>query len=1046
MADSEQPNLRVFNIAAGQDFLAALARGLADEATRQRLFGACALEDVQILLPTRRAARQMAAAFLALAEQQGRQAVLLPKIETLGDLDETDEPIGDATVQADLPPAIEPMARHFHLLPLVSKWAELTGFGAAETGGGLNPVKLSALAYDLENFLDQAQNEQIDLSLLPDLAPDDLAENWQQTLGLLNVVSDYWPTHLAETGQMDPTARRNALLAEKRKKWAATPPAHPVIAAGSTGSIRATADLLKLIAALPRGAVVLPGLDMQADADIWQAIEKDVSHPQNMLARLIAHIGVPRRAIAAWPGSAAASPRADLFNLALVPAVATAQWQKRQTDFSPALTACHLIEAADIRAEAGAIALVMRETLETPNKTAALVTRDRNLARRVAAELRRWQIDIDDSAGRPLSHFPAARLLRLALACPADGFEPVGLLALLKHPFAHLGQPRGAHLSLVRALETALLRGPQPPAGLDGLRAHLRAAPAFTRPRTADAAPMVASMEASMAALIDRLAAAYAPLIALPEAASLSARLQALMHCVGHLTAEESPHDEPAAQQAAAQTLLDDSEEGRALAALMGLLSAHSEAAPAMAMADFPALMDMWLARQTVRRPLNRAPRLAILGPLEARLMQADVMILGGLNETVWPPMPETGPWLSRPMRAALGMSQPERQIGQAAHDFVQAAAAPELYLTRAEKIDGAPSMAARWLRRLQTLCGGLPSEKAQKLLHYWQALDAVADPQPTAKPQPTPPLAARPDALSVTQIETLLYNPYEIYARKILGLRPLPPVSMPTHAGHRGTFLHQLLETHIADGAHRHADAAARFLATADKIRRGMPGGAEALRFWRARLQALADWLAAQEQERAETVAASHVEWRGRMQLEAGGRPFTVTAKADRIDRLHSGRFELIDYKTGALPSQKSVRDHLAPQLTLEAAILRHGAFAAGNGGDRLADDTHGLSGETQNPSGETQSLSGETQSIAYWHLTGRDPAGEVRQWPVDAEMIDGAVDMVARLIAAYRQENQPYHVHIRTRAAGEKPVLAERPFDHLARLPEWQNSGGDA
>ena len=199
MADSEKPHARVFNIAAGQDFLAGLARGLADDGIRHELFGACALEDVQILLPTRRAARQLASAFLTLAAKQGRHAVLLPKIETLGDLDEAAE-FDDA--HETLPPAIEPMARHFHLLPLVSKWAELTGFGgnAGSDGSALNPVKLSALAYDLESFLDQAQNEQIDLSRLPELAPDDLAENWQQTLGLLKVVSEYWPDHLAETG------------------------------------------------------------------------------------------------------------------------------------------------------------------------------------------------------------------------------------------------------------------------------------------------------------------------------------------------------------------------------------------------------------------------------------------------------------------------------------------------------------------------------------------------------------------------------------------------------------------------------------------------------------------------------------------------------------------------------------------------------------------------------------------------------------------------------------------------------------------------------
>ena len=783
-----------------------------------------------------------------------------------------------------------------------------------------------------------------------------------------------------------------------------------MIAAGSTGSIRATADLLALVAGLPRGAVVLPGLDGAPDPDMWAAIEKDVAHPQNMLARLIEHIGVPRHKIQAWPDSAPTGPRAELFNLALLPAAQTVTWQRVEMDFAAALKNCHWIEAADIRAEAGAIALIMREVLETPDKTAALVTRDRNLARRVAAELRRWQIEIDDSAGRPLGNFPSARLLRLALAAAAERFEPVGLLVLLKHPLVRLGRVRGAHLSTLRLLETAILRGPQPQGGLQGLSAHIAAA------------DLAAHEKAEMTGLVTRLTAAFAPLISLPAEAGLAERLKGLMICAGHLTAETPPADAPAAHDFAAQHLLTDTEEGRALAGLLDLLGAHSAAAPPISASDFPALMDMWLARQSVRRQLNRAPRLAILGPLEARLMQADVMILGGLNETVWPPMPETGPWLSRPMRAALGMSQPERQIGQAAHDFVQAAAAPELYVTRALKIDGAPSMAARWLRRLETLSGGLPRDRGRALIHYWQGLDAVERPEPAAKPKPIPPLSARPSALSVTQIETLLHNPYEIYARKILNLRPLQPVAMPAHAGHRGTFLHGLLESHIASGAHLRADAAARFLQTAENMQKTSPGGAAMLRFWHARLEALAAWLAEHEAARAAHVSASHVELRGAMQIDVAGEPFTVTAKADRIDRLADNTFSIIDYKTGALPSQKAVKNHLAPQLTLEAAILRDGHFSDGD-----------------------ERLSGAVTDLSYWHLTGRDPAANLRDVPVTDELVSGAVDMVARLIAAYREQNQPYPVHIRPRQSGETPPLTDRPFDHLARLPEWQTGGAE-
>ncbi len=1028
MADSEKAYPNLYNIAAGQDFLTALARGLYDEATRTDLFGPCDLGDIRLLLPTRRAARQLANAFIDIAEAQGRDAVLLPRIETLGDLDDELDMLSDAQAsfniaafeEAALPPAIEPLARHFHLLPLVAKWAELGGLGGDEAA--LNPVKLSALAYDLESFLDQAQNEQVDLSKLPDLVPEELAENWQQTLTLLEVVTTYWPQHLEESGFMDPTARRNALLAAKRARWAATPPSHPVIAAGSTGSIRATADLLKLIAHMPRGAVVLPGLDGEASDALWAAIEQDVAHPQNMLARLLAHIGAERKHIAAWPGSAATGRRAQMFNTALVPAAETAHWNalKGRADSEAALADCHYIEAPDMRAEAGAIALIMREVLETADKTAALVTRDRNLARRVAGELRRWGIEIDDSAGRPLGNLPAPRFLRLALACHIEAFEPVALLALLKHPLAHLGRSRAAHLAVTRQLENALLRGPKPPPGLTALRDMLAADMRLPEDEKAE-----------LTALLARLDVAFAALSDLPEEASLAARLNALSVSAGYMLADETSGDifnavsDERALAVAQRILFSDADEaGRALAALFDRLSGESDAAPVMAMADFPPLMDMWMARQSVRQQLNRAPRLAILGPLEARLMQNDVMILGGLNETVWPPMPDTGPWLSRPMRAALGMSQPERQIGQAAHDFVQAAAAPELYLTRAQKIDGAPAIAARWIRRLETLCGALPREKGAHYLDWWARLDRAEVIQPAEKPTPTPPVAARPDSLSVTQIETLLHNPYEIYAQKILKLRPLPPVAMPPHAGHRGTFLHQVLEHHIAASAHLGDTPAAAFLATANRLRDSLPGGAVLMQFWQARLEAVADWLETHEQARAEQISESHVELRGEMQLSINGEAFRVTAKADRIDGLKNGRFSLIDYKTGAVPSRKAVKQFLAPQLSLEAAILQHGQFQP------IIDNAAPLHGQADN--------------LSYWQLTGREPAATVLDIEPDAALIDGAIDMVTRLIAAYGEESQAYHVHIRPRPGSQNRPLTERAFDHLARLPEWQSSGG--
>jgi ATP-dependent helicase/nuclease subunit B len=1005
MADSPAP--QIYNIAAGQAFLPCLAATLLDEAAREALFGTAALTDFEILLPTRRAARDLAGHFLQHAAAHGQKAILLPHIRTLGDLDD-DAPGPEAADQAlsALPPAISAMARHYHLLTLIRAWAARTGQVSGYGAGGLNPVKLSALAFDLEQFLDQAQNEQLDWAKLPALAPDELAANWQQTLAFLEIITAFWPKMLDELQLMDPTARRNALLAARRKQWRDTPPSHPVIAAGSTGSIRATADLLALVARLPRGAVVLPGLDMTVDAAHWDAISHTVSHPQYALAQLLEHIGAQRGDVMAWPGAAPQKPHADILGLALAPAEMTAQWAHHYGAAarpSPALHNTHLIEAPDPQSEAGAIAVVMRHCLQTPDKTAALVTRDRNLARRVAAQLQRWGITVDDSAGAPLANQPATNLLRRILACATSHFAPVDLLAVLKHPFVHLGRARGGHMALTRQLEKRLLRGPRHSGGLAGLRAALAAK---TRSEPQDAA---------LDGFVQAVQTAFVPLEGLGHPARLDAHIDALLAVASALMAP--PPDDDKEPDEKGETTLYAGEAGKALAHLLDELRTQADLAGPIEAADWPALFDMWLYRQPVRQQGSVSPRLMILGPLEARLMQADVMILGGLNEGSWPPLPETGPWLSRPMRAALGMSQPERQIGQAAHDFVQSASADEVYMSRAQKVDGTPAVAARWLRRLETLCGGLDKTKGDFYLACWQALDAEAEAPrpPAAPPMPCPPLAARPDRLSVTQIETLLRNPYEIYAKKILDLREWDAVDAPVSPAARGSLVHELFERFIATGAHQKPDAAARFMALVAQLKKTRPGVEALLTFWQARLEAIGDWLAAHEQARAAFVRASHVELSGSLRLDLPDGPFTVTAKADRIDQLADGGFEIIDYKTGAPPSAKKVMAHENPQLTLEAAILAKGGFATPQGALR----------RTTSPLSCT---------LSYWQISGAMPPAKIAA-PItpDAELIDGAVAMVSQLINAYRDATRPYPAHIR-------PGRDAGAYDHLARRAEWR------
>jgi ATP-dependent helicase/nuclease subunit B len=985
MTDSS--SLKIYNIAAGQPFLDVLATSLSTQETRAALFGPVALEDITILLPTRRAARELARLLLAAAEKNGQEAILLPQISTLGDLDDEDFEAGllagTPSAALSLPPAIDPRARHFIFQRFIQKWAEISN-------QDLSAVGLSALAYDLERFLDQAQSEQINWDELPSLAPDELAENWQQTLAFLKIITDAWPEYLHQTGQLDPVERRNQLLAAQVQKWREAPPQGPVIAAGSTGSIRATADLLEVIAGLPQGAVILPGLDMQADDACWRAIEDDPAHPQMSMAGLLKAMGVTRADVRAWPQSGDAAPMAQLINQALVPVPQTADWVHRAGDMAALkLTHCSLIEAPDQRSEAGAVALAMREVYETPGKTAALVTRDRRLARRVASELRRWNIEVDDSAGQPLNQTAAASLLRLILQCHKENFAPVALLALLKHPMVALGASRGQHLAAVRKMETQVLRGPRPAAGLAGLQATL------------------VMNKQPESPLLKGLEAAFAPLLGVRDPAPLSALVPALLTCAEALIRTAAADHLP---------LFDNGDDGRALKPFFDSLMAQAEHAADIRLADWPELFDLWLSQNTLRRLPRRTPRLYIWGPLEARLMQPDVVILGGLNEASWPPLPETGPWLSRPMREKIGLSLPERQIGLAAHDFAQAASAPRVLLSRAIKIDGTPSVAARWLRRLETLCHGLPRDDGDRLLGWWASLDGMPgdlDTLASARPNPCPPVAVRPTSLSVTQIETLIFDPYKIYARKILGLRELEPVDAPASAAHRGSLIHYLFEKLIRDKRHLGDTIAEDLLAYAEQMKVEMPGGASVMQFWQARLEAMAEWFETYEGDRRSDISDTIAEEFGRLTMDIGGQDFTVTAKADRIDRLKDKSYVVIDYKTGQAPSKKRVEQHFAPQLSLTAAILQNGGFAAA-----------GL------PAGMVRSLD-------YVKLTGRSPAGEVTSISPDDALIDGALDMVRGLMASYQDAAQGYGSHIRSRSN-----TFTSAYDHLARLAEWRST----
>ncbi len=1008
------PRPRVYAIPAGVSFVDALARGLLAEAGDDPL----RLTAMTVLLPNRRAARSLSEAFLRVG---GGRATLLPSLRPLGDVDAEeltlageDFPLAAETLT--LAPTMPPLMRRFRLAGLVAAQAERRGLT-------IGKAAVLAMAEELAQLLDEAETAEIDAEALAGLVPDRYAGHWQQSLLFLDIVFRAWPAAEAEGGMLGPARRRRLLLDAQARLWRRQPPAGPVIAAGSTGSIPAVARLLAVIAGLPQGSVVLPGLDRTLKGEQAAAVLGDPLHPQHGLLRLLQRLELTPPEVEPWPGTAPPAPRERLLQVALRPAEETLSWRGLAAGLRPAekaawaesLAGLRWLDCPGPREEAQAIALLLREALETPGRTAALVTPDRGLARRVTGELRRWGLEIDDSAGRPLADTPPATFLRHLAAAAVEGLAPLPLLSLLKHPLARLGAPAGALRQAVRRLEVAVLRGPRPAPGVAGLRASLAAAEAELR---GDRKAEQRRALRALAPWLDRLEVALAPLQR--ALAARPCRLDVLFPAL--LTAAEALAAEAPAESAAAGggDALWRGEAGEALAEAGREILAAAPDCPPFAAADWPALFEQLLAGRVVRPRWGRHPRLFLWGPLEARLQQADLMILGGLNEGSWPARVEPGAWLSRPMRAALGLPSVERRIGQAAHDVAQALAAPEVVLTRAMKVEGAPTLPARWLLRLEALTralglAGALRRESLAALGWAEQLDRPAQRIALPPPEPRPPLALRPTELSVTRIEKWMRNPYEIFARHILRLEALPAIDESLGAAERGTLVHRVLERFVQlypDGPlpAGEAEAAMEGLIVEELQAAAVHPALPLL--WGPRLRRRMAWFLAQERERRPELERVVVEQRGRLALE--GLDFTLTAKADRLELRRDGTVVLVDYKTGQPPKSDDVVAGLSPQLPLEAAILADGGFAAL--GPRAA------------------------AGLEYWRLGGGAKAGEVKAVKGDAgDLAAEALAGLCRLVADFARESTAYHVWPR---ADVKPSFDD--YRDLARIDEW--SGGEA
>jgi ATP-dependent helicase/nuclease subunit B len=770
-----------------------------------------------------------------------------------------------------------------------------------------------------------------------------------------------------------------------------------------TSASPALARLLKVIAGLPSSAVILPDLDLSLEADVWDALGSAgipaadgeppigagdaTTHPQYHLKLLLNLMGVARGEVDAWhrAGLAAAPPeRSRAISNLFLPPSASARWVDLPAS-DRRLSGVRLMQSAHPGEEAQAIAILLREALEVPERRAALVTPDRGLAARVVAHLRRWEIVADDSAGVPLPQTSPGRVLLLLAEVMASQAAPVPLLALLVHPLVGGGEGRADWLDHARALDLAL-RGPQRVPGLGAI------------------GDVVSGLDkAELLQWWQGLAALLEPLLAWEGERPLGNALQALA----------------AAAEALAGEALWGGPAGRELSAwLEDLSAAAGEIGNTVMPADMPAVLRGAMDRVAVRPAWGGHPRLAIYGLLEARMSRADLVICAGLTEGTWPASPSPEPLLPPAVLRALGVPGADHRIGLAAHDLAGQLGAPEVVLSWAARDEGGPVIPSRFVLRVEAMLGELAKDHRElEAIDLARRIDR-ANPAPAyPRPEPRPSAAQRDVPLAVTAIDRLRSDPYQFYASSILRLRALDPLDAEPTAAWKGQVVHKVLERW-----HRSGGGAGELLAIASEELDQMRAHPLVRSLWWPRLQRGLEWIDAEVSRllnggRRVLVSEQDGEmtWQG----------VKVYGRADRIDQLEDGSLAVVDYKTGGPPSAASVEQGFALQLGTLGLIAANGGIP-------------GVAGEPQRF--EYWSLA---KSKAKDHATGfgyiSEPVKEGKKQtglPRD-EFLDRSAWFLTNAIERWIKGDEAFVARLNPDIGGYND------YDQLMRLDEWQARG---
>jgi ATP-dependent helicase/nuclease subunit B len=1021
----------VFTVPAYRPFLESIARGVLDEVGNDPL----KLSDYSIMVPNREAVYLLRQIFM---EQLGGKAGIIPDIDAPGNVDNdylslqlSNSPLL-SQVLMDIPPPVSRLERQ---LILASEILKIPGMASSLQ-------KAITLGGELGNFIDDLQRNNIELKDVDSLVPEAFRTYWSDTADFLKIITEIWPAKLEEIGKIDPEDHHNALLRIEAEHWRQHPPTKRVLAVGFNDTTPATLDFLHAISTMPQGAIILSGADTVLDDTSWNALTE--VHPQYGIKRTLDYLNVTRDSVTEWSASeddrkkprmndvaVTNTERQVLLRETMRPAATAERWsalksykkpgQKkspaaRQTEENAtidtrALNGVEMITCGTPQEEASAIALKMRETLETPGRTAMLVTADRSLARRVSARLKMWKVNVEDSAGQSLSDSPVGVYLLSTARMAAQEWAPVPFLEALKHPIAALGEDKEVFSRKIMQIEDKILHGARPGPGVNGAKRALK--DAFNRvAMKPDNTLSIEQIEAEKAALekvIDRLQIAgkdFFEKMASKDKRPFCDLLDDHIRFVEALAADD---------KVTGVSRVWRGESGVMTARFLTELREASKYMPALTGADYTDVLQTLMRNITLHPQVTGHPALKIVTPEQASLQKADIVILGAMNGEVWPAPIKENPWLSPEMLKKLGLPSPDVGVGRDAHRFVQTASNPEVLISRAVRSGDAPTVSSPFLTRLMMVLrgAGLDAEVEGKsrLLDIHNAIHTPSSVNPVAPPAPKPPVDKRPKELPVTAVEMLMRDPYSVYAKYILKLRPRAPLDAHPSVGEKGTFTHAALDAFVKKYPDKlPADAYDQLLKIGEETFKERMDNPAVQAFWWPRFQRIAKWFVKFENERREMTKTLGTEVRGKLQIDmGGGETFTLTCIADRVDRDAENNIAIIDYKTGSVPTQKAVEGGFSPQLTLEALIASSGGFK--------------------------NIPAHEVGELEYWKLSGGKPAAEVIAVGGSIEeLMTKARAGIEKLIRAYNDPNTPY-------LPSPRPEWAPRyqSYGHLARTGEW-------